>query len=290
MPTIVRILWPLLRRTVAQWSGHKAPRLGAALAYYSVFSLGPLLVIAIAIAGWAFGADAARGEIVLQLRNLLGTAGAQAVETMLAGADHPRQGLTAGAIGVATLLFAATGVALQFKDALNTIWEVEDTGRSGAWALLRAYLFSIAMVLAVGFLLVVSLLVTAAAAAAGRLATPFVPETSIHLVTFAASFAVTATVFAMMFKWLPDEPIDWGDVWLGAVLTAALFEAGKFLIGFYIGKMGLESAYGAAASLVVVLVWVYYNAQIVLFGAEFTHVFAQQHGSRVRAEPARPQP
>ncbi len=285
MPTIANTLWQFLCRTATQWIGHKAPTFGAALAYYSVFSLGPLLVIALAIAGSAFGADAARGALMSQLRDLLGIAGAQAVETMLAGADHPRQGLTAGVLGAATLLFAATGVALQFKDALNAIWEVGETAHFGAWALMRSYLFSIAMVLAVGFLLVISLLVTTAVAATGKLATPFVPEAIIHVATVAVSFAVTTAVFAMMFKWLPDDPIAWGDVWLGAALTAVLFEVGKLVIGFYIGKMGLESTYGAAASLVVVLVWVYYNAQIVLFGAEFSHVFAQLHGSRLQARP-----
>jgi membrane protein len=274
-------LWPLLRQTVTQWLDHKAPTFGAALAYYSVFSLGPLLVIAVATAGWAYGQDAARSDIIAQLQDLLGDTGARAVETLLAGADRPRQGLAAGLIGFATLLFAATGVALQFKDALNAIWEVKDTGISGTWALVRSYLFSIAMVLSVGFLLLISLVITTAVAAAGKFAAVFVPEFSVHALTFVVSFAVTATVFAMMFKWLPDAPVGWQDVWLGAVLTAGLFEGGKLLIGFYIGKLGLESTYGAAASLVVVLIWVYYNAQIVLLGAEFTHVFAQSHGTRM---------
>jgi membrane protein len=289
MPGFAKTVWPLICRTVTQWLAHKSPTLGAALAYYSVFSLGPLLVIAIAVAGWVYGQDAARNGIAIQLNDLLGNAGAQAVGIMLAAADQPRKGLAAGAIGIATLLFAAMGVALQLKDALNTIWDVKGTGRSGLSALLRSYLFALAMVISVGFLLLVSLVVTAAIAAAGKLAAPLLPEASVHVVTFITSFAVTAAVFAMMFKWLPDIRVDWGDVWLGAAFTAALFEIGKFLIGFYIGKLGLESTYGAAASLVVVLVWVYYNAQIVLLGAEFTHVFAGSHGSRrpARRTPAR---
>jgi membrane protein len=280
MPEVAKRLWPLLTRTATQWVAHKAPTFGAALAYYSVFSLGPLLVIAVAISGWAYGQEAARSEIVGQLQYLFGESGARAVEAMLSGADRPRKGLAAGLIGFATLLFAATGVALQFKDALNTIWEVKDTGGSGVWSVIRSYLFSIAVVLSVGFLLLISLVVTTVIAAAGKFAADFAPEFSVHVATFVVSFAVTAGVFAMMFKWLPDCVIDWQDVWLGAVFTAALFEGGKFLIGVYIGKLGLESTYGAAASLVVVLIWVYYNAQIVLLGAEFTHVFAQSHGSR----------
>ena len=270
--------WSLIRDTFAQWSEHKAARQGAALAYYSVFSLGPLLVIAIAIAGLVFGQDAARGEVGGALRGLLGETGAQAIDGMLAGASEPQEGIIATVIGVATLLFAATGVVVQLKDALNTVWEVDAEG-SGVWYFLRTYLLSLAGVLSLGFLLMVSLLMTAALSAAGKYVAPYLPEAALQIVGFVVSFGVIALLFAMMFKWLPDTQVSWRDVWLGGVVTAALFEIGKFLIGFYIGKQGLESTYGAAASVVILLIWVYYSAQIVLMGAEFTNVYAKQRGS-----------
>jgi membrane protein len=271
--------WSLARETASQWSEHKAPTYGAALAYYSIFSLGPLLVIAIAIAGSAFGEDAARNGVTAQLRDLLGDAGAQAIAAMLAGAAEPRKGLIAGAIGLATLLLAATGVVRQLKDAMNTIWEVNG-GAFGLWSFAKGYLLSIAIVASVGFLLSVSLLITTAVAALGARAAGVVPEAVLQAAILATSFAVTSAVFAMMFRWLPDAAVGWKDVWLGAVLTAILFEAGKLLIGLYIGKLGLDSTYGAAASLVVVLIWVYYNAQIVLLGAEFTHVVAKRRDAQ----------
>ena len=169
---------------------------------------------------------------------------------------------------------------VQLKDAMNSVWEVETPPGSGIWRFARTYILSLAGVLAVGFLLLVSMLVTTALAAAGKYIAPYLPEAAFQIMAFIASFAVITLLFAMMFKWLPDTEIAWRDVWPGAILTAALFELGKFLIGLYIGKQGLESTYGAAASIVVVLIWVYYSAQLVLLGAEFTAVYAQRHGSR----------
>ena len=214
---------------------------------------------------------------------MLGDAGTQAIEAMLKGADRPREGMVATVIGIGTLIFAAIGVVVQLKDALNTVWEVETTPGSGVWRFVRSYILSLAGVLALGFLLLTSMLLTAALAAAGKYVAAYLPEATLQVAGFAASFAVISLLFAMMFKWLPDTAVEWRDVWLGAVLTATLFEVGKFLIGLYIGKQGLESTYGAAASIIVVLIWVYYSAQLVLMGAEFTSVYAHRYGSRKHA-------
>ena len=220
--------WTPLRETVSRWLEHKDARLGAALAYYSVFSIGPLILIAIAIAGLVFGAEAVRGQVFGTLKGLLGDSGSQAIEAMLKGADRPREGVVATVIGVATLVFAAVGVVVQLKDAFNTVWEVETTPGSGIWRFVRSYVLSLAGVLSLGFLLLISLLVTAALGAAGKYVAPYLPEAALQIAGFAASFAVISLLFAMMFKWLPDTKVEWRDVWLGAVLTAALFEVGKF--------------------------------------------------------------
>jgi len=269
--------WPLISRAGAQWLSHKDARLGAALAYYSVFSIGPLIVIAIAVAGLLFGQDAVRGEVTDTLKGVLGDTGAQAINTMLVDASKPREGILATAIGLGALVFAAVGVVVQLKDALNTVWEVKTESGGGIWTFVRTYILSFAGVVSLGFLLLVSMLVTTALAAGGKYVAPYLPEAVLQLAGFVVSFAVIALLFAMMFKWLPDTQVRWRDVWLGALVTALLFEIGKFLIGIYIGKQGLESTYGAAASIVIVLIWVYYSAQIVLFGAEFTNVCAKQH-------------
>jgi membrane protein len=199
---------------------------------------------------------------------------------MLIDASRPRAGLMATLLGTGALLFAAIGVVVQLKDALNTVWEAGQTPGSGLWYYVRSYVLSFAGVLALGFLLLISLLVTTALAAIGRYTAVYVDEWVLHLTNVIVSFAVITLLFAMMFKWLPDTPIDWFDVWLGAILTTIFFEIGKFAIGFYIGKQGLESTYGAAASIIVVLIWVYYSSQIILMGAEITRAFAGQHGSR----------
>ena len=270
--------WALTKEAAASWVNHKDAQLGAALAYYSIFSLGPLMVIAIAIAGLAFGQEAVRGEVGSQLKGLLGDAGAQAVDAMLAGASKPEQGIVATVLGIGLLLFAAVGVVAQLKDALNTVWEVEARKKGGIWQFVRTYLVSLAGVMALGFLLLVSLLLTTALSASGKYLVPHLPEAALQIVGSIFSFAVITLLFAMMFKWLPDTPVRWRDVWLGAAITAALFEIGKLLIGLYIGKQALESTYGAAASLVVLLIWIYYSSQIVLMGAEFTHVYTSLRG------------
>jgi len=268
-------LWNLLKQTGTSWVDHKDARLGAALAYYSIFSVGPLILIAIAVAGLWFGEDAVRGQVRAQIEGLLGSSGAQAVQSMLASAARPREGLFATAVGIVTLVFAAIGVVVQLKDALNTVWDV-DSKKGGAWQFVRTYLVSLAGVLSLGFLLMVSLLVSTFLAAGSAYVASYVPETILHVLSSAVSLAVITVLFAMMFKWLPDTEVALRDVWAGAAATAVLFEVGKVLIGLYIGKQGLESTFGAAASLVVLLVWVYYSSQIVLLGAEFTRAYAMR--------------
>jgi membrane protein len=275
-------MWALLKQTALNWLAHKDARLGAALAYYSIFSLGPLIIIAVAVAGVAFGQDAVRGQVSETMQGMLGESGAKAVEAMLVGASRPRDGIVPAIIGAGALIAAAVGVMVQLKDALNTVWEVEAVKQTGVWAFLRTYIFSFFAVIGVGFLLLTSLLMTAALAAVGKYLAG-ASEALLYPLTFVVSFAFVTALFAMMFKTLPDADVAWRDVWLGAALTAALFEIGKQVIGLYIGKQGLESSFGAAASLVVVLIWVYYSAQILLMGAEFTRVYALQHAEDARS-------
>lgn len=282
-------MWDLIKQSAANWVDHKDSRAGAALAYYSVFSLGPLLVIAVAIAGLVFGEEAARGEVEAQLRGLLGDASAKAIDAMLAGADQPQQGIIATVLGTSILLFTALGVVVQLKDAFNTVWEVDAKKISGIRQFIRTYLVSLAAVISLGFLLLISLVFTAGLSAAGKHFSAQLPEATMQVVGSLVSFAVITMMFAMMFKWLPDTPVLWRDVWLGAAITAALFEIGKLMIGIYIGKELLDSTFGAAASLVVLLIWVYYSSQIVLLGAEFTHAYAtRQHFVASKARPKSP--
>jgi len=273
------MLWDVAKEAADNWSRHKDSRQGAALAYYSVFSLGPIILIAIAVAGFFFGREAVSGQVAASIKDMLGDTGANAVQAMLADAGRPREGLLATLLGAGTLLFAAIGVVVQLKDALNTVWDVGDTPGHGIWSFLRSYVISLGAVIALGFLLLVSLVVTAGLAAFGRYAAPHVQEWMLHVISIGVSLSVISLLFAMMFKWLPDTAVEWYDVWLGALLTAILFEIGKSAIGFYIGKQGLDSTYGAAASIIVVLIWVYYSSQIILMGAEVTHAFAKHRGS-----------
>jgi membrane protein len=271
--------WAVLKQAAANWSSHKDARQGAALAYYSVFSLGPIILIAIAVAGLLFGHDAVAAQVMSSVKQMLGETGAKAVEAMLAEASRPKAGVLATILGIGALLFAAIGVVVHLKDALNVVWEVEQSKGTGLWHFARSYVLSFAAVLALGFLLLVSLLVSAGLAAAGKYASTHLPEGLLHVASLLVSFVVVMALFAMMFKWLPDVFVSWQDVWLGAFLTTLFFEVGKALIGFYIGKQGLESTYGAAASIIVVLIWVYYTSQIILMGAEITHSYAKQKGS-----------
>jgi len=273
----VRTFGRLLKVTFGEWRQHKAPRLGAALAYYTVFSLAPLLIITIAVAGLAFGQEAARGQVVEQFRSLVGEESAGLIETMIASARRPAASIPAAIIGIATLLLGALGVFGQLQDALNTIWEATPQPGRGWRGLLRGRLVSFALVLAVGFLLLASLAVSAGLAALGEYFGGLLTgsEWTLELVNSLISLAVITLLFALIFKVLPDVSLNWRDVWPGAALTALLFTLGKFLIGLYLGRSASGSAYGAAGALIVLLVWIYYSAQLLLFGAEFTRVYTR---------------
>lgn len=269
----------LLHRTHQEWKKDHVPRFGAALAFYSIFSLAPLLLIAIAVSGLIFGQEAARGQVFEQLHGLIGDGAAVAIESAITeSASSPKGGTIAGMIGLAMLLVGAFGVFGQLQDALNSIWDVTPKSISGFWRKLRERFFSFLIVLGTGFLLLTSMVISAALAAAAemigeRLALPAI---AVHATELSLSFAVITVIFALIFKILPDLKIAWSDVWVGAAMTSLLFGVGKSLIGLYLGHSSTASAYGAAGSLVVLLIWVFYSAQIVLFGAEFTHVYANR--------------
>ena len=271
----------LFKQAFTEFGQDKVPRLGAALAYYTIFSLAPLLLIVIAIAGLAFGHDAAQNKIFEQLRGALGPTTASSVQEMVKNAAKPKAGTVATIIGVVTLILGASGVFGQLKDALNTIWDVEPKKGGGVMTLIKDRFLSFAMVFGIGFLLLVSLVIDTAIAAMGKYATNHLPggEALWHGVELAFSFCVITVLMAMIFRLLPDLKIEWHDVWLGAALTSLLFVLGKFALGIYFAKSAVGSSFGAAGSLVIVLLWVYYSAQILLFGAEFTQVYARSHGS-----------
>ena len=273
--------WILSKAAASSWVDDFAQSMGAALAYYTLFSIAPLLLIVISIAGLIFGVQAARGEIVGQLQGLMGPQGAAAVQGLLESVSKPSESITATLVGVILLMIGATSVFSELQDALDRIWRAPKRHKSGIWSLLRTRLLSFGMMMGIGFLLMVSLVVSAALAALGKWWGPLFADWKIlaHLINFLLSFAFTTTMFAMIYKIMPRVEVDWADVWIGAVVTALLFTIGKFLIGLYIGKSGLTSGFGAAGSLVVMLVWVYYSAQIFLMGAEFTWAFAVTFGS-----------
>jgi len=274
----------LLKKTFSEWSEDKAVRLAAALAYYTIIALAPLLILIISIIGLVFGKEAAQGQIVGQISSLVGQQSAEAIQSIIANANQPKTGILATVLGVATLLFGASGVFGELQDGLNTIWEVQPKPGRGIWGIIKDRFLSLAMVFGVGFLLLVSLVVSAGLAALGAYLNSILPlpEFVMHIINFIVSLAVITLLFAMIYKFLPDVEITWGDVWIGAVITALLFTVGKLLLGLYIGKSSVGSAYGAAGSLVVILVWIYYSAQILFFGAEFTQVYANQYGSRIK--------
>lgn len=276
-------LWDLTKAAVNSWIDDYAPSMGAALAYYTMFSIAPLLLIVISIAGFVFGADAARGEIVGQLRTLMGDDGARAIQSLLESVSQPGESLAATLFGLALLLIGATTVFAELQDDLDRIWRApERNQRSGLWGLLRARLLSFGMILGIAFLLLVSLVASAALAVLGKWWGPlFVGwEAVAHAVNIIVSFALITVIFAMIYKIMPRVQIRWHDVWIGAAVTSLLFAIGKFLIGLYIGKSGVTSGFGAAGSLVAMLVWVYYSAQIFLLGAEFTWTYSNTYGSR----------
>jgi membrane protein len=277
-------IFPILKKAGSDWMEDQAPTLGAALAYYTVFSLAPLLIIAIAIVGLVFGQEAAQSQIFEQLRGLLGEASAKAMQDMVQNANaKPATGVVATLIGVVTLLFGASGVFGQLQTSLNAIWDVEPKPGRGILGLVRDRILSFGFILVVGFLLLVSLLLTAAVAVVAQWFGGMLPamETLAQILNFVLSLAVITLLFAMIFKFLPDAKIAWHDVWIGAFITALLFTVGKFALGLYLAKSGVGSSYGAAGSLIVLLLWVYYSSQILFFGAEFTQVYANRFGSHV---------
>ena len=272
-------VWPLVKESFVQFGNDKAARMGASLAYYTVFAIGPLLVVVIAISGWVLGPEAASGEVTGALKSALGANGAQTVQAMLKEAGKPGSGSWAAALGAAGLIVAAIGIVGQLRDALNTIWKVEPSKGSGVWGLVGTYVVSLAGVLALALLLLVSMMAHTFTGALASTVAPALGEWAVNGINFAVSFAVLALMIAMTFKWLPEIDIAWGVVWAGALVTAALFTIGQFVIGLYLGSGESQSMFGAAASLVVLLVWVYYSAQILLLGAEFTQVYAKRKSS-----------
>ena len=273
----------LVKEAGNAWVSDYAPSMGAALSYYSVFSMAPLLLVVISIAGLVFGEEAVRGEVFGQLHSLLGADAAKAVQAILASvSDKPAQGVLSTVIGIAVLLIGATSVFGELQDALDRIWRAPVRNRSGGlWGLVRARLLSFGMVLGIAFLLMISLVTGAAVSALDKWwAGAFAGwEVLAQVLNMVLGFALTTCVFAMIYKIMPRVQVQWRDVWVGAVVTALLFTIGRLLIGTYIGESGVASAFGAAGSLIVVFVWVYYSAQIFLIGAEFTWVYAKTFGS-----------
>ena len=274
----------LFEQTFNEWSNDKAPRLGASLAFYTLLSLAPLLIVLIAVATLAFGPQAARGQLVWQIQDLVGPEGAKAIQAILQASYKPAAGITAAILGFLTLLWGASAVAVELRDALNTIWHApsEDTTRIASIRhFMKDRLYGFGLVLGVGFVLFVSLLLNALIAAVGHYFGQYlaVPEAFLQAATSVASFIVTTFLFAAIYKVLPNVPLKWSDVIVGAAFTSFVFTLGKQLIALYLGKASIGSAYGAAGSLVVALVWVYYSAQLFFLGAEFTKVYARTFGS-----------
>jgi membrane protein len=279
-------VWSLLRETFVEWYDDRAPRLGAALAYYTVFALAPGLILIIALAGLVLGKEAAQGQIISQVQDLAGEAGAEAVRAAIESARNAGSSLVATALGIVTLLFGLWGVFGELQDALNTIWRVPATPGRGVVGVIKQRFWSFTMVVGIGFLLLVSLAASAWLAALGKFFSQLLP---LHAVMMEAtnallSFVIITFMFAVIYKALPDVKLAWRNVWTGAAVTAVLFTIGKTLIGLYLGRSTVASVYGAAGSLIVILLWVYYSAQIVFFGAEFTKVYSRRF--EVRPPPA----
>jgi membrane protein len=275
--------WKILRQTAREFLEDQALRLSAALSYYAAFSLAPLLLIAIAVAGWVFGDEAVRGQVNEHLRGSLGETGATALQDMIAHARKPEKNLVASIAGVAMLLFGAGGVFGQLQEALNTVWGVKRRSGRGLKGLLKDRFLSFAMVLGTGFLLLTSMIISAVLQGLSEYVGTILslPPVVWSIISGAVSFLVIAALFAAIFKLLPDVRIAWKDVFLGAIFTATLFTIGKFVLGWYLGREATASAYGAAGALALVLLWVYYSSIILLFGAEFTQVAAVHRGNAI---------
>lgn len=275
------------------WSSDNVPRLGASLAYYTLFSMAPVLVIAIAIAGFFFGAEAVRGQIVGQVQGTVGTDGAHALQGLLEGASQRGSGIVALVIGTITFILAATGVFLELQYALNTIFRVKPKPGGNISALVKTRLRSFGLVLSLGFVLMVSLGVSAALSAASNWLGNGIQGLSIawQILNVLVSLGVITLLFALIYRFLPDVRLTWHDVWIGSLMTAVLFTIGKQLLGMYLGRSSTTSSYGAAGSVIVLLLWVYYSAQIILFGAELTRVYTErEHGAPPVEHFAEPDP
>ena len=282
-------IFDMCKKAVMAWVDDYAPSMGAAISYYTVFSLAPLLIIVIAVAGAVFGRDAVQGQIVAQLGGLIGKDGATAVQGLIKSASDPGKGLIAGIISFVVLVIGATTVFGELQSALDRIWHVPEKDKpSGIWGLLRARFLSFGLVLGLAFMMMVSLIVSAGVAAFGNWTSGLAPgwEILLQIVNIAVSLTITTLLFAMIYKLMPSVKIAWRDVWVGAVVTAVLFEVGKLLIGLYIGKSGVTESFAAAGSLVVLLAWVYYAAQIFLLGAEFTKVYATENAGAAASNEA----
>ena len=279
-----KAFWGLMKSTATEWSEDQAPMLGAALAFYSVLSIAPLLLIAVAVASVVYGEQAASGELADKLKKFVGDQGADAMQTMLQNAHKPGAGPIAALVGFGTLLFAASGVFGQLQTSMNTIWEVQPKPGRGLLGMVKDRFLSFAMVLGTGFLLLTSLILSTVVSATLSVVQNMAPGLK-PLLAFSdtlVSAVVVILLFALIFKLLPDAKVAWRDVWVGSALTTILFLIGKALIGLYLGRSSYGSAYGAAGSLVILLVWIYYSAQILFFGAEFTQVYANRYGSQIR--------
>ena len=274
------MIWALLRETCSEWYDDRAPRLGAALAFYTVFALAPGLVLVIALAALLLGREAAQGQIISQVEDLAGVAGAEAVRATIESARNAGGSLLATSLGVVTLLFGLWGVFGELQDALNMIWRVPSGPSRGLFGVVKKRLWSFTMVVGIGFLLLVSLAASAWLAALGKFFSGLLPmpATVMEAMNAVLSFVVITFMFALIYKLLPDVKLAWRNVWTGAAVTAVLFTIGKTMIGLYLGRSTVASVYGAAGSLIVVLLWVYYSAQIVFFGAEFTKVYSRRTG------------
>lgn len=276
-------LWQLTKETASDWSDDNATRLAAALAFYTVLSIAPLLVLAIAIVSLVFGEDAARGQVASELAGIVGPQAGEGIQTVIQHADSPSGGAIGSIVSVVVLLFGASGVFGELQAALNTIWEVKPKPGLGIKGFLRARLFSFTMVLSVAFLLLVALVLSAGLSAVGAFFEHKLPGGAglWQVINFVISFGVITVLFALIFKTVPDVRIEWRDVWMGAALTALLFTIGKFALGLYLGRASVASPYGAAGSIIVLVIWVYYATQILFMGAEFTQVYARSRGAKL---------
>ncbi|MGF1457622.1 MAG: YihY/virulence factor BrkB family protein [Leptolyngbyaceae cyanobacterium] len=278
-------VWRLIKEAFEQWNQDDASRLAAALAYYTIFSIAPLLILVIAITSLFFDRAIVRQELIDQMQTLVGNDGAAFLQTVLDNANRPgeRSGIFASAVSIGLLLVGATGVLTQLQAALNAVWNVEAKPERGFWNIVHKRVLSLGMILGIGFILLVSLALSALIAGFSYYLEMTMPglDTLTQLLNFAVSFGITTVIFALIFKFMPDVTITWGDVWFGGATTAFLFSLGKVLIGLYLGNSSFSSSYGAAGSVIVLLVWVFYSSQILFFGAEITQVYARRYGSQI---------